>query len=540
MTKLLSNEDFLLKVISIHDDKYDYSSLVYVNNRTKVKLICPIHGEFEKFPSNLLRGSGCKKCASDKLRKTKDQFVSESLLVHGDKYDYSKTVYVSDAKKVTITCPIHGDFEQRPNDHIKGHGCRKCTNKPLEDWINSFKGVHGERYSYDKVPYVLARTPITVTCPDHGDFSILPSNHINGSGCPKCFIVHNKGTAESFIDKANSVHSNYYSYENVEYINSITHVSITCPEHGDFKQVPGSHLFGHGCPKCFGKISKPELEIVEYIKSLGISEDKILMSFSPEFMIGKQQLDIYIPDYKFAIEFNGSRWHSENWGKPNSYHYDKWKMCYDAGVKLLTIWDFNWCNPIKSRIYKSKISHLLGLDIRIYARKTIISEVEKEIAIEFVRNNHVEGFSVPYRNSKYIGLYSDNTLLMVAIYGEFYQQSSRSFEWKLQRIVSLNGFTIIGGVSKLSKYIKDDIGDFIFQITLDTGGTLLNNYDSNLKPSLRYWWVNSRMEVRSRNSCQVSVLRSNLDWLEHDTENSYMIKNGFYKVFDCGILTLKN
>lgn len=540
MTKKLSNEDFLLRVKAIHGDKYDYSLINYTRNRSRVRLVCPTHGEFNIFPGNLLKGSGCKKCAADLLRKTPDKFLEECISVHGDKYDYSKTVYVSDAKKVIITCPIHGDFEQRPNDHIKGHGCRKCTNKPLEDWINSFKGVHGERYSYDKAPYVLARTPILVTCPDHGDFSILPNNHVNGSGCPKCFIVHNKFSEADFVAKVSLIHDNYYTYENCNYIDYSHDITVTCPTHGDFIQKAFSHASGHGCPKCFGKISKPEFEIVEYIKSLGISEDKILMSFSPEFMIGKQQLDIYIPDYKFAIEFNGSRWHSENWGKPNSYHYDKWKMCYDAGVKLLTIWDFNWCNPIKSRIYKSKISHMLGLDTRIYARKTRLSEVEKEVAIEFVRKNHIEGFSVPYRNSKYIGLYFGDQLVMVAIYGEFYQQTSKRFDWKLQRIVSLNGFTVIGGVSKLSNYIRNDIGDFVFQITLDTGGTLLSSFESNSIPTLRYWWVNSRMEVRSRNSCQTSILKSNSDFLEDDTENSYMIRNGFYKVFDCGILTLKS
>jgi hypothetical protein len=540
MAKILSQEEFLLRIISIHGDKYDYSLMDYRGHREKVKVICPIHGEFETSGASLLKGSGCRKCAFDALRKTQEQFLQECIDIHGDKYDYSKVVYVSDAKKVIIGCPIHGDFEQRPNSHLQGSGCTKCKNKPLEDWITRFKDVHGDKYNYDKVPYVLARSHITVTCPEHGDFEVLANNHGNGVGCPKCFTVHNKFSEADFVSKVSLIHDNYYTYENCNYVDYSQNITVTCPTHGEFIQKAFSHASGHGCPKCFGKISKAEFQIVEYIKSLGISDDKILMSSSPEFMVGKQQLDIYIPEFNFAVEFNGSRWHSENWGKPNSYHYDKWKMCHDAGVKLLTIWDFNWCNPLKARIYKSKISHLLGLDTKIYARKTIVSEVEKEVAIDFVRNNHIEGFSVPYRNSKYVGLYLGDLLLMVAIYGEFYQQGLKRFDWKLQRIVSLNGFTIVGGVSKLSRYIKNDVGEFVFQITLDTGGTLLNNFDSNLIPSFRYWWVNSKMEVRSRNSCQVLVLKKNDDWEENDTENSYMIKKGFYKVFDCGILTLKS
>lgn len=540
MAEKLSNEVFLDRLIGIHGDKYIFDKTTYINNRTKVIVTCPIHGDFEKFPSNLLSGSGCKKCASDKLRKSQTDFLSELKSVHGDAYGYDKVVYVSDAIKVIVTCPIHGDFSIRPNDILKGAGCNKCRNKPLNEWINNFRAIHGDKYDYGNVPYVLARSPINVTCFEHGDFSILPSNHVNGVGCPECFEVHNKGTRDSFIAKATEVHGGKYSYEDVKYINSITHVDIICPIHGSFKQVPGSHLFGHGCPKCFGKISKPEFEIVEYIKSLGVLDSQILMSSSPDFMIGKQQLDIYLPDYGFAIEFNGSRWHSENLGKPNSYHFDKWKMCNDAGVKLLTIWDFNWVNPIKRKIYEFKISHFLYKDIIVPARKTKIVIINKDIAISFVRQNHLEGFGVPYKNSRYIGLFKDEQLFMVAIYGEFYSQSSKEFVWKLQRICTLCGVTVSGGVSKLSSYIKNDVGSFVFQITLDTGGTITSYYSIKDQVSLRYWWINSKLEIKSRNSTQVSVLKQSSSWIEGDTENSYMERLGYYKVYDCGIATLIN
>ena len=540
MNKKLTQEDFLSRLITIYGDKYFFDKTIYINNRTKVIATCPLHGDFEKFPSNLLQGSGCKKCGADKLRKSQDKFIEELITIHGDKYTYDNVKYVSDANKVSVTCPVHGDFLMRPNDLLKGVNCPKCRNKPLGFWINKFRSVHGDFYSYDKIPYILARSNITVTCPIHGDFEILPSNHINGSGCPECHTIHNKGTLESFILKANIVHNNRYTYDNVIYINSITHVDITCPIHGDFKQVPGSHLFGHGCPKCFGKISKPEFEITEFLKSLGLQDSQILMSSSPDFMEGKQQLDIYLPEFNFAIEFNGSRWHSENIGKPNNYHYNKWKMCNENNVKLLTIWDFNWANPLRKSIYKSKISHFLRLDNRIYARKCNIVSLDKDIAINFMMNNHLEGFNIPYRNSKYIGLEYNGTIVMAAIYGEFYSQSSKTYVWKLQRICTLLNFTIVGGVSKLSNYIKNDIGNFIFQITLDTGGTISSMYNLSDSITIRYWWVNSKMDVLSRNRTQVHTLKFNDDWVEGDTENSYMVRSGYYKVFDCGIATLLN
>ena len=540
MFKKLENEEFLNRISSIHGDKYGFSKTVYGNTRTRVTLTCPVHGDFEILPSNLLAGRGCKKCGHDKLRKTQEIFISELKSIHGDKYTYDKVVYTSDAKKVIVTCPLHGDFEIRPNDILKGVGCSKCRNKPLEEWIHSFREVHGDFYSYDKIPYVLARSSVIVTCPIHGDFEILPSNHLKGAGCPECYVVHNKFGKEDFVAKVNDIHNNFYDYSDSDYLGYSEFIDITCPIHGVFRQKAFSHASGHGCPKCFGKISKPEFEIVEYIKSLGILDSQILMSSSPDFMEGKQQLDIYLPEFNFAIEFNGSRWHSENIGKPNNYHYNKWKMCNENNVKLLTIWDFNWANPLRKSIYKSKISHFLRLDNRIYARKCNIVSLDKDIAINFMMNNHLEGFNIPYRNSKYIGLEYNGTIVMAAIYGEFYSQSSKTYVWKLQRICTLLNFTIVGGVSKLSNYIKNDIGNFIFQITLDTGGTISSMYNLSDSITIRYWWVNSKMDVLSRNRTQVHTLKFNDDWVEGDTENSYMVRSGYYKVFDCGIATLLN
>ena len=540
MAKKLNNEDFLIRIKAIHGDKYDFSKTVYKLNRLKVVATCPIHGDFEILPSNFLAGRGCRKCGHDNIRKNQDTFISELIAIHGDKYLYDKIVYVSDSRKVTVTCPIHGDFEITPNSLLRGSGCAKCNNKPLEEWTKAFKVVHEDFYSYNKIPYVLARSPITVTCPIHGDFEILPNNHLKGVGCPECFVVHNKFTKEDFVTKVSSLHNNFYDYSDSVYLGYSEFIDITCPVHGVFTQKAFSHASGHGCPKCFGKISKPEFEIVNFLKTLGLNDSQILMSNSPDFMPGKQQLDIYLPDFKFAIEFNGSRWHSENHGKSNNYHFEKWKACNEAGVVLLTIWDFNWGLPLKANIYKSKIRHFLKMDNRVYGRKTVIRNIDKDVAILFVQNNHLEGMGIPYKDSKFIGLFEGENLLMVAIYGMFYSQSSSSYTWKLQRVATLTGYTVVGGISKINSFIKKDVGSFQFQITLDTGGTIGNYFSRSSTISLRYWWVNSKMIVKSRNSTQVSILKKNLDWIEGDTESSYMIRNGFYKVFDCGIATLIN
>ena len=126
-------DEFIEKAKKVHGEKYDYSKVEYVNSKTKVCIICPEHGEFWQTPSEHLNGCGCKKCASDKLQKkfqlSKQQFVSKSLKVHGDKYDYSKAEYVNNRTKVCIICPEHGEFWQTPNSHLNGNGCPLCGNE---------------------------------------------------------------------------------------------------------------------------------------------------------------------------------------------------------------------------------------------------------------------------------------------------------------------------------------------------------------------------------------------------------------------------
>jgi hypothetical protein len=474
--KRYTHDDFLKESKKYHGNKYDYSISEYIKASLKVKIICPIHGEFEQFPSDHVKGHGCNKCAieSKDILKKKDYniFLSELFRVHGDKYDLSKVIYRGASKKVTLICPIHGEFESEANSLLKGHGCNRC--------------------SADKKALVSIEKSKTIFFQKTHKFKIIPSSYTKATG--PCLGI--------------------------------------CSIHGIFK-INKAYTISQGtasCPSC--RTSNQETEIYSYVKELNKNS---IQSFRPEWLEGKE-LDIYVPEFNFAIEFNGSYWHSEN-HKDKWYHFDKTKSCKDNGVILLHIWEHYWNDPIKQEIYKSKIRHFLKMDNRIYARKTHIKPIDKSFAIDFVKQNHLEGFGIPYRNSKYIGLFKDEQLLMVAIYGEFYQQSKKSFEWKLQRIATLKDFTVVGGVSKLSKYIKNDIGEFIFQITLDTGGSLVSKELFRKDVSLRYWWLKGN-KFLSRNQTQVLILKQNLDWHDYDTEVSYMKRNGYLKVWDSGIIEI--
>lgn len=121
---------FIQKSKNVHGDIYDYSKVKYVNQRTKVTIICKEHGEFEQLPYHHIEGCGCPKCATTKnginKRLTLENFINKANQVHNNYYDYSKVNYVNSFTKILITCPIHGDFEQTPGSHLSGRGCPKC------------------------------------------------------------------------------------------------------------------------------------------------------------------------------------------------------------------------------------------------------------------------------------------------------------------------------------------------------------------------------------------------------------------------------
>lgn len=242
-------KEFIKRAKEIHGDKYDYSKVEYINAMTKVCIICPEHGEFWQTPnSHVNNKQGCEKCyhqsKKGKYKMTTEEFIQKSKEVHGDKYDYSKTVYNGLKNKTNIICPKHGEFWQIAYDHLNGFNCEKCK--------------------YEK----------------------------------------NTDTTEEFIQKARKIHGDKYNYSKVEYVNNHTKVCIICPEHGEFWMEPSHHLMYMGCPKC--NIKRLEKEVENALIENGIQYiwQTNYKTFS---WLKKQSLDFYLPDYNIAIECQGGQ-----------------------------------------------------------------------------------------------------------------------------------------------------------------------------------------------------------------------------------------
>lgn len=241
-----------------------------------------------------------------------NSFIEKANQVHNNRYTYNNTQYTNSRNKVVITCPIHGDFEQIAAEHIRGKGCPYCggTKKSnTKEFIEKAKNVHGDKYNYDKVVYKNNYTKVVIICPIHGEFEQTPNNHLNGQDCPLCSNIDNpniKLNTQEFVEKAQRIHNSKYDYSKVDYINSHTKVCIICPEHGEFWQRPENHIIQQqGCPICQQshgeRLIKTLLDSknIKYIPQYSIKVPKDIRKSEEAFV------DFYLPDLNIIIEYNG-------------------------------------------------------------------------------------------------------------------------------------------------------------------------------------------------------------------------------------------
>ena len=267
--KRKTREEFIEQAIDIHGKRYNYSLVDYTGTKNKVIIICKEHGKFTQSPSKHLAGQGCNEC-SGRIKPTIANFISRANKVHNNKYDYSESKFKIRMDKAKIICPIHGEFYQSVNNHLRGQGCPKCGQISVtesqrytkEEFIKSVTKVHGNKYDYSNSEYINSQTKISIVCPEHGTFKMKPNSHFNGQGCPRCGqIKRNKSLVleyGKFLKRAIKIHAHEYIYDEESYTNYTTKIRIFCSTHGWFEQTPHSHIsMKTGCPIC-GQIKKAE------------------------------------------------------------------------------------------------------------------------------------------------------------------------------------------------------------------------------------------------------------------------------------------
>lgn len=187
-----TSEEFINSLKEVFGDAYDYSKVEYHSRNSRIRLICPQHGEFVKTASNLLAGHGCNKCIGN-YGIDFNWFVQRANEVHSGKYDYSESVWNGYKQKLAIRCPEHGTFYQMPVAHLQGQGCPKCSGKVLDKdmFLKKAYAIHGDKYDYSQIDFKGARVKLKIICPKHGPFWQDPRSHVNSrSGCPICAQSH--------------------------------------------------------------------------------------------------------------------------------------------------------------------------------------------------------------------------------------------------------------------------------------------------------------------------------------------------------------
>lgn len=349
--------DNLLKIFNEkHNYKYDYSLIEYKTTRDKVKIICPIHGIFvQRLDSH--KRSGCPKCNSNKL--STEIFIEKAKEIHDNKFDYSLVEYINMITKVKIICSIHGIFELLPDSHIfKKRGCPICSGKKITNniFIEKAKDIHGDKFDYSLVSYINNNTKIKLICKEHGVFEILPINHLfKKQGCGKC--VGRYRTTDEFIKKAKKIHKDKYDYSLVNYIKNHNKVKITCKKHNKlFKQTPHDHLAGNGCPLC--NESKGENNISLFLENNNIKYERQYKFDNCKYK-RKLPFDFYLPDYNTCIEYDGRQHFDviSYWGGENELKKviikDKIKTdyCYNNNINLIRIkYNENILDMLKEKI----------------------------------------------------------------------------------------------------------------------------------------------------------------------------------------------
>ena len=520
--------------------KYDYSLVEYKNSRTPIKIICPVHGVFEKTPYNMTRSHGCNKCyENNKTTKalTTEEFIKRARDAHGDKYDYSLTVYTTIIEKVKIICPVHGEYEQNARSHLEGKHCKKCSlvtyrekrTHTTEKFIERAKGVHGDRYDYSLVEYKDQNVKVKIICPVHGEFKQLPNNHLNyGCGdCPSISTGVLSKRSNSFIERATTLHDGKYDYSKVDYQHMHTKVKIICPVHGVFEQRPTCHIakYPNGCPKCTGGKSKAEETLRKYIEhrygGVVISNDRQI--------IKPYEIDIVLPELKIAIEYCGLYWHSNKF-KDSTYHLKKLEACNKAGYRLITIFEDEWAHH--ETIVKHKLLCILNAPtgLRTYARKCKIDTItSNDVYTKFLNNNHVQG---EVNASVKLGLYHEG--ILVAVMG---LRNTCNSVYDLNSFAS--SYNVVGGFSKLLSYFKrnydwSEIYTFADRRWSEGDLYLKTGFEHvhNTQPNYFYIKKDIRESRHKYMKHKLKTLLSSFDSSLSETQN--MENAGINRIYDCG------
>ena len=260
--------------------------------------------------------------------------------------------------------------------------------------------------------------------------------------------------------------------------------------------------------------------------------DSVSVLKNSKKIIPPLELDIYLPDYNLAIEFNGIYWHSEQNGKDRNYHLNKTNFCEEKDIQLLHIFENEWNE--KQDIWKSIIRNKLGKNgSKVFARKCTVKEVSSKIANLFLDDNHLQGRD---RSSIRLGLYHNDELVSLFTIGK--SRYDKKYQYEILRFCNKLNTSIVGGFGKLYKYFERNYNPTSIITYADkrfSDGNLYNNFFEYSHDSKPNYFYKIGHVLHSRIAYQKHKLADKLELFDESlSEYQNMLLNGYDRIWDCG------
>lgn len=435
--------------------------------------------EWEAVIANRSAGTGCPVCSGNFVLKGSNDFASQyphlALEWHPDKNDcLPEEVTPGSNKKVWWLGSCGHEWESRVSHRTTGIGCSICSGRI------TLKGFNDLATSHPKLAAEWHKT-------------------LNTDLRPEMFT---RGSEER--------------------------VWWVCPKGHEWESMISTRTDKRepGCRHCSSSTSKSENELVGFLRNAGFN-----IVPGDRKTIPGIELDIYIPDCRFAIEYNGLYWHTEAYGKDSKYHHNKWFKTKQAGIQLVQVWEDEWENS--PELIKKMLLHKLGVnnDRKVYGRKTSVSAVSTNEAKEFLEENHIQGFG---SGSHYLGL-KDTEMTLVALMT--LRSEPNGYLNIIRYATSAN---VIGGFTKLLNHAEKTLTPQGFVTFSDhcvsDGGLYANNgfiLDKEIKPDYRYLVKGKRQH---KFGYRLKRFREDpgLLWVDGKTERELALLNGIERIWDAG------
>lgn len=529
------------------------------SSKTRIQWVCSMESEhmWEAPAADRTSGQGCPYCAGKRPSKknnfaaARPELVSEWSTTRNDRSPSDVTIWSS--FQAWWVCPLDPTHEWQTQVYVrsKGHGCPFCSGVYVsaERALSRTHLILSKEWSAKNIVTLeevssgsdyLAWWKCSENA-EHPEWQAAVYSRASGKGCPYC-----SGHRPSEENNLAIDHPDLLSQWGSE--NSFLPTEVTsgskriaqwvCPKDKNhvWWTAVQNRTAGAGCHLCSRHVSKGQVEVADFLKSLGLP----VVSGERRLLSG-WEIDALVPEYNLGIEYCGLRWHSESF-KPRDYHLEKLTRAQTAGIRLVTLFEHEWIS--RKAVVKAFLSSMLGRFVsRIGARKTQIEALSWGEASAFLDAHHIQGASVRGQILLGLRLGTDLVAVMVCQYSKPRHAGPKEPRWELTRYCVRSGYQVIGGFQKLwSRFIETVRPDFVVSFSdrrWSEGGLYLRSgftKDGSTAPSYTYFVNGKSDRVFHKSLFQRSRIESRLGpILSGETEYDAMKRFGFDRIWDCGL-----